>query len=164
MRVLRFTRAALSFILVAGCGSGDETESYTLTRVTGTVTLDGKPLDGAKVIFTPQGNRPDTPGSDMTGREGTYTIMYRGRAGVAKGKYSVLVAKTIQDGTDGAAPDAPGEFSESAALAAMKKQADLTADSVKRVARKTRPVSVSQTFDREVGDRATVLDFDLKKP
>lgn len=165
MRTRRFAAAALAAALAAGCGSGDETDYYALTPVGGTVTLDGKPLDGAKVIFTPQGNVPDTPGSDVTGKEGNYKVMYRGRSGVAKGKYSVLVSKTLGEVAVEEADDSgSGEFSEERALAAMKKAGELTAASVKRGAKKTKPLIVTQTFDREVGDKATVLDFDLKKP
>lgn len=164
MRTRRFAAVALAAALAAGCGSGDETDSYTLTPVTGTVSLDGRPLDGAKVIFTPQGNVPDTPGSDVTGKAGNYKIMYRGRAGVAKGKYSVLVSKTVGEvAADEAADSDSGAFSEERALAAMKKAADMTAASVKK-GKKTKPLVVTETFDREVGDAATVLDFDLKNP
>lgn len=162
MKSLRLA-AAVAAVLASGCGSGDETDDYALISVTGTVTLDGKPLDGAKVIFTPQGNVPDTPGSDVTGKGGNFKIMYRGRSGVARGKYSVLVSKTL----DGVAAEPPsddsGAFSEDAVLAAMKKQGELTAASVKKGAKKSRPLIVTQTFDREVGDKAEVFDFDLKK-
>lgn len=44
---------ALATALLAGCGTGDETDSYRLVQVSGHVTLDGKPLEGAKVLFTP---------------------------------------------------------------------------------------------------------------
>lgn len=163
MRYLRFTAAAVA-ALASGCGTGDETDYYALTPVSGTVTLDGKPLDGAKIIFTPQGNDPDTPGSDVSGREGNFKVMYRGRSGVAKGKYSVLVSKTVEGAADEAADDNTGEFSEAAVLAAMKKQGELTAAAVKHGARKARSVVVTETFNREVGDKATILDFDLKRP
>lgn len=164
MRTPKFAVAVLVATLAAGCGNGDETDYYTLTPVTGTVTLDGEPLDGAKVIFTPNGNVPDTPGSDITGKQGNYKIMYRGRSGVAKGKYSVQVSKTLGetaiddfDGSDS------GEFSAERAKAAMMRAAEQTAASVRPGAKKTKPIVVMQTFDREVGDKATVLDFDLKR-
>jgi len=158
----RFAAVALAAVLATGCGSGDETDYYALVPVTGTVTLDGKPLDGAKVIFSPKGNVPDTPGSDVTGKEGNYKIMYRGRSGVAKGNYSVQVSKTVgQTEVDDA--DDSGEFSEERAKAAMRRQAELTAASVKKGARKTKPVVVMETFDREVDGKSAVLDFDLKR-
>ena len=165
MRLPRFATAVLAASLAAGCGSGDETDYYALTPVTGTVTLDGRPLDGARIVFTPQGNVPDTPGSDVTGKEGNFKIMYRGRSGVSKGKYSVLISKTLEGAAEeGPAESSSGEYSEAAALAAMQKHAALTAASVKRGAKKGAPVIVSETFDREVGDKAEVFDFDLKKP
>lgn len=165
MRTRRFAAAALAAALAAGCGSGDETDYYTLTPVTGTVTVDGEPLAGAKVIFTPSGNVPDTPGSDVTGKAGNYTIMYRGRSGVAKGKYSVSIGKTVGEAAvdDGAVDESAG-FSEERAIAAMHKAAQQSTAFVKKGGKKTKPIVVGGTFDREVGDKATVLDFDLKKP
>jgi len=165
MRLLRFATIGLAVAFAPGCGSGDETDSYHLVPVTGNVTLDGKPLDGARVIFTPQGNSPDTPGSDTTGKEGNFRIMYRGRAGVAKGKYAILVSRTL----DGPAEpdDEPAETtsaSEAAVLGAMDKQTALVAAGVKSAAKRGRSVIVTKTFTREVGDKPEVFDFDLKKP
>lgn len=165
MRIRRIAPVALAAALVAGCGSGDETDYYALTPVTGTVTVDGEPLVGAKIIFTPSGNVPDTPGSDVTGKSGNYKIMYRGRAGVAKGKYSVSIGKTTGEAVVDEEPiDESAGFSEERALAAMNKAAAQSAAFVKRSGKKTKPIVVGGTFDREVGDAATVLDFDLKKP
>src|SRR5438105_558805 len=85
-----------SFSLVA-CGSGDETRSFKLVPVSGTVTLNGKPLAGATVVFAPEAaNKPSTPGSDTTGPEGNYKLMYRNRSGVAPGKYKVTVAMPLK--------------------------------------------------------------------
>jgi len=76
----------------SGCGSGDETSSYRLVPVTGTVTLNNKPLGGAKIDFLPDAsNQPMTPGGDTTGPEGNYRAMYRNRSGLAPGKYKVVV-------------------------------------------------------------------------
>jgi len=164
VKALRLPALALAAGLAAGCGSGDETDYYALIPVTGKVTLEGEPLAGAKVIFTPQGNVPDTPASDVTGKSGTYNVMYRGRAGVAKGKYSVLVSKTLGEAAEEVSADSPEGFSEERALAAMRKAAEQTAAFVKRGGKKTRPIVATETFDREVDGSAVVFDFDLKKP
>lgn len=165
MKLRRFSPVALVAALATGCGSGDETDYYALTPVTGTVTVDGEPLAGAKVIFAPQGNVPDTPGSDVTGKSGNYKIMYRGRAGVAKGKYSVSISKTTGEAAvdDGPVDESAG-FSEERAIAAMKRAAEQSAGFIKRGGKKTKPIVVGGTFEREVGSTATVLDFDVKKP
>jgi len=66
-----------------------------LVPVSGSVTLDGKPLEGATLSFVPvSGNVVNTPGSDVTGPDGNFTMTYNGRAGLAAGKYKVLVSKT----------------------------------------------------------------------
>ena len=57
--------------LIAGCGRSDLPE---LGTVSGTVSLDGKPLADAIVNFTPeQGGRPSTGQTDTTGH---YTLVY----------------------------------------------------------------------------------------
>src|SRR4051794_11871782 len=84
---------------LAGCGSGDETARIKLVPVSGTVTFNGKPLEGATVTFSPDSSNQDqTPGGDVTGPEGNYKAMFRGRSGLAPGKYHVLVSKTLLPG------------------------------------------------------------------
>jgi len=79
-----------------GCGSGDETARIKLVPVSGTVTHNGKPLEGAQITFSPEAdNQVATPGGDVTGPQGNYKAMFRGRFGLAPGKYKVLVSKTI---------------------------------------------------------------------
>lgn len=147
-------------LAVAGCGTGDETDSYKLVTVRGHVTLDGKPLEGAKVLFTPdEGNKPNTPGVDTTGKEGNYILMYRGRSGVAPGKYSVLVSKTF----DPAVLKASEEFKGDPVLEAMAKQQALVAQGVKSPGKRAVPGNVSGTFEREVAKAGEEFDFDLKK-
>jgi hypothetical protein len=76
-------------LVVVGCGDGP-----TLVPVSGVVTLDGKPLEGATLSFIPApGNAISTPGSDATGPTGNFKMSFNGRAGLAPGKYSVLVSK-----------------------------------------------------------------------
>lgn len=69
----RFARAACGLLLlsVCGCGTGDRPE---LGEVTGTVTLDGQPLIGVIVMFTPDEGRPATGQTDAFGK---YELVYR---------------------------------------------------------------------------------------
>jgi hypothetical protein len=93
---------------LAGCGSGDESDSFKLVSATGTVTHNGKPLDGALVVFTPEpGNKPSTPGRGETGSDGRYTVAFRGRSGVAPGKYLVSVTKATNPAGAGGAENDP---------------------------------------------------------
>lgn len=80
---------ACSF-LFAGCGESGP----ALVSVTGTVVQDGKPLEGAAVMFLPDGSSKDArPAEDTTGPEGTYKLLTGGRFGAVPGKYRVTVTK-----------------------------------------------------------------------
>ena len=73
----------------ASCDSGPD-----LQRVTGTLTVGGKPAQGATVVFHPKGNealsaiRP----SAMVGADGTYSLMSGDRQGAPPGEYVVTIA------------------------------------------------------------------------
>jgi len=84
--------AILLLTMLAGCGTGGP----EIVPVTGRVTLDGKPLEEATVVFQPaEGNRPSTSQTDADGR---YQLMYkRGVEGarVGKNKVSITVSHEI---------------------------------------------------------------------
>jgi hypothetical protein len=74
-----------------GCG-GDERK---LVPVSGTVTINGKPLRDAVITFLPaDSNKGALPGEDISGPEGNYKAMTRGRTGLAAGKYKVVVTRS----------------------------------------------------------------------
>jgi hypothetical protein len=80
--------------LVLGCGPvGPEVAS-----VEGTVTLDGKPLAEASVLFVNQSSRPAAAWTDKNGK---YRLMFdEGRAGAVPGESSVRIT-TARDGSEG---------------------------------------------------------------
>jgi len=89
----------LGVILAAGllgCGasSGD-------VPVTGTVTLDEKPLADAVVTFYPVGNTAGLGGAGRTGPDGKYTLTpARGGGGLPPGEYTVVISRLLRpDGT-----------------------------------------------------------------
>src|SRR5436305_5635610 len=91
---MRWVRMVAGFALTGliGCGGGTDDDNIKLVRVTGTITQNGKPLPNADVSFVPQtGNKDSTPGVDQTGPEGNYMVKYKGRTGVAPGKYQVII-------------------------------------------------------------------------
>jgi hypothetical protein len=150
---------ALVTALLAGCGTGDETDAYRLVPVSGNVTLDGKPLEGAKVMFTPSDeNKPNTPGVDVTGQEGNFKLMYRGRSGVAPGKYQVYVTKTVEP----AALAIPAEYQDNPMLAGMAKQGAMIQQKAKSGGKAAASFNVSSSFDREVSSKGEIFDFDIK--
>jgi hypothetical protein len=91
MHCFRSLAAAVLALLAAGCGGEG---GPTLVPVKGTVTFNGEPLEGATVTFIPEvTNAEQTSGGDVTGPQGNFKIKYRDRAGLAAGKYKVLVDK-----------------------------------------------------------------------
>jgi hypothetical protein len=76
----------LLMIPLAGCGSGGP----QVAPVTGTVTLDGKPLPNAEVVFAPvDGGRPSTA---RTVDGGQYELLFkRGQPGASVGPHTVRI-------------------------------------------------------------------------
>jgi hypothetical protein len=77
---------AILAIVVSGCGeSGPE-----LAPVEGTVTLDGRPLESADVIFQPEDQKPAS--FARTGADGHYELMRkRGVMGASIGQHTVRI-------------------------------------------------------------------------
>jgi hypothetical protein len=137
---------------LAGCG-GDETARIKLAPVTGTVTLNGKPLEGAEITFTPDGsNAKNTPASDVTGPDGNYKVIYRGRSGLAPGKYKVLVSKLFLP--PGVRSTDPQEFN--------MLQVAIESDPEGRGAGAKAPTQVKGEFEREVPPEGGSIDVDVK--
>jgi hypothetical protein len=72
-------------LLASGCSKG-------LVKVTGTVTLDDKPLEGAMVSFQPEDGGP--PANGFTGSDGTFRLTtYSTGDGARPGDYKVTITK-----------------------------------------------------------------------
>lgn len=95
----RLAAAALGLAVTVGCGGGET------VPVSGTVTLDGEPLDGATIVFTPQeGGRPSAARTDSNGY---YNLVYgRGAAGAVPGEHLVTISTYIEEDTDSDPEDA----------------------------------------------------------
>ena len=92
---VRFTLGiALSavFLLSAGCGDSGP----PLGKVTGQVTLDGKPLEGALVQFSPDaGGRGSFAATDASGR---YELIFNAdNKGALVGKHSVTITTASEE-------------------------------------------------------------------
>jgi hypothetical protein len=111
-RIYTSHRAILSLVfgLAVGCG---EPANPDLQPVTGTVTMDGKPLDSATVFFRPSGVTKGTGAFGKTDGGGKYTLRAdRGGEGTLEGTYDVIISREVNsDGTPvsdvAADPDAP---------------------------------------------------------
>lgn len=85
-------RSLCCFLLVvvclgwtAGCG-GDR---LPLGRVTGTVTLDGEPLERAEIVFQPEDGRPSYAKTDS---QGSYELMFGAdQPGAQIGRHRVMI-------------------------------------------------------------------------
>lgn len=76
-------------LVAAGCGPGRP----ALHGVTGEVSLDGKPVAGAGVLFCPEGGRPAAAVTDDQGRFRLRT--WRDADGTLAGTHVVCVTKTV---------------------------------------------------------------------
>ncbi|MEO2018121.1 MAG: carboxypeptidase-like regulatory domain-containing protein [Fuerstiella sp.] len=86
-----FLLSALAIACCVGCGGGGPTDQPDLADVSGTVTLDGKPLANAMVEFSPDGE--GRPSTGTTSSNGSYTLQYTANHSGAKiGVHSVTVS------------------------------------------------------------------------
>lgn len=92
--------------LLAGCGGADTEGRVPVYPVSGTLTMFGKPVDGATVAFAPQEGQPTAVGK--TDKDGNFQLTtYDYQDGAAAGRFnaviSLIVAKNdpkLGDGDD----------------------------------------------------------------
>lgn len=72
--------------MLTGCGPSNP---YTVVVVSGTLTLDGKPVPGVRMTFTPDEGRPSIATTDANGK---FKPWYRGQQdGIQTGKIKVTI-------------------------------------------------------------------------
>jgi hypothetical protein len=101
-RAVRFLVLALLLLAPAGCGKG-----YKLASVSGRVTMDGRPLAGAEVSFTPVDGGKDVPyASGMTDEQGNYKLSVGGSTsdGAVVGENLVRVSHDKRRGSKKVSP------------------------------------------------------------
>lgn len=101
-----FRILAIICLLVCGCGKSKGRPKIVQIPVTGTVTLDGKPLADADVLFLP----PEGMGgfSGRTSADGSYQLIgVAGGKAVCKGKCSVRISRMLKPDGTAPAPDEP---------------------------------------------------------
>ncbi len=149
---------------VVGCGG----DSVDLVPVTGIVTLNGQPFPGAEISFTPAADAPgSTTGMDVTGPEGNYKVQYKGRFGLAPGKYVVLVTKTSTPGGSSAGmpqmvDDAGNPIGEDPMMAEIAAASAAEGAGRGGAASQAAVTKVQETFEREVPAEGGTFDFDVK--
>jgi hypothetical protein len=153
------TAATLAFVALIGCG-GSEEDNFKLVKVTGTITKNGKPLADANVAFIPgTGNQNSTPGIDHSGPNGNYLLTFKGRTGVAPGKYKVIIEPSVELPGGG---KVPVELQKNPVMFEIAKRA--RANRHEAAATTAKQAGVKSEFDAEVEDQAVgvTLDFDIK--
>ena len=101
-----FVALVMSF---AGCG---KTVS-DIAPVTGRITLDGKPLEKADILFQPDGSKP--PSSGRTDADGRYQLVYkRGVMGGNVGSNTVQI--TISPDVVSNPPNIPARYNSESEL------------------------------------------------
>lgn len=75
-------------ILVFGCGVS---ENEKLIQVFGKITVDGKPAEGATLLFHPNGNSTSSVATGTATSDGKFKLITNTKAGIAAGKFNVTV-------------------------------------------------------------------------
>jgi hypothetical protein len=90
----RVAFVSMLWLTIAGCGpSGPE-----IASVSGRITMDGKPLPNATVVFIPENGRPAGASTDA---DGNYVLNFsQGRRGAIPGKNTIRIT-TQRDPTPG---------------------------------------------------------------
>jgi hypothetical protein len=76
---------------VAGCNTGP-----ALYPATGSVSFEGKPVDGASVTFISSDGQPAFATTDSSGN---YAMLTNGKPGVPAGEYKITVTKVANSST-----------------------------------------------------------------
>lgn len=104
MTITRFKLIGIYLIslLCIGCsGGGSDYKVPELLEVSGTVTLDSKPLTNATVIFSPQSGTQGNGAMGVTDDSGKYSLRHKSsKPGIEPGKYYVTFSKwALPDGS-----------------------------------------------------------------
>ncbi|QDT53470.1 hypothetical protein Pan44_14870 [Caulifigura coniformis] len=87
--------AAMTFLVLNLAGCGGPGDAPDLGQVTGTITMDGTPLSGVAVMFSPLDGRPAMGKTDA---EGKYELNYiRSTKGTKLGKNKVQIGNTEEE-------------------------------------------------------------------
>src|SRR5690606_9935638 len=86
-------RCALCLLCLAWALPGCSESGPPLGIVSGQVTLDGKPLEGAAIVFTPKAQAADAGSSrGKTGPDGQYSLSFGSRrSGAYLGEHNVII-------------------------------------------------------------------------
>ena len=92
-RLPRNACGALSSVILLALAAGCNRDGLHLVPVDGVVTLDGKPIADAGVLFSPADPKLGPPASGTTDADGKFTLMTNNRQGAAVGDHLVVIAR-----------------------------------------------------------------------
>lgn len=101
---IRWGAIAAAVIAVAAAGLVWNEMPPSLVSVTGTVTVDGKPLDAVEVYFWPSGrqdksDRQYRTATAITDANGRFVLKgFSGESGIAQGNYKVTFSRLVARG------------------------------------------------------------------
>ena len=117
-RLIGTTVAGMAALALLGCGNGES--ALDTVPVSGVVTLDGTPVEGANVVFAPTSGS-GTAASGVTDASGRYQLTTQDpNDGALAGSYVVMISKTETEPSAAAAAVKPGMSAEEATKAAME--------------------------------------------
>lgn len=117
LRVAKSMLVGLTVLTLVGCG---EKKTLDTVPVSGTVTLDGAPVEGANVVFAPTSGG-GSAASGVTDASGHYKLTTLDPGdGAMPGSYSVMISKTTTGDDATSAAVKPGMSDEEATKAAME--------------------------------------------
>jgi len=115
--------SVLGVVLFVGCGPND------IAQVTGKVTLDGEPLGGVEIRFTPTEGEKKTSSRAVTEADGTYTLKYTAEVeGALIGNHLVQVVNSIDNKEEGKELDKEAEAFRNKLPEKYYKNSDLSAE------------------------------------
>ncbi|WP_337174966.1 carboxypeptidase-like regulatory domain-containing protein [Paludisphaera sp.] len=145
-----------------GCDSGP-----ALVTVTGTVTMEGKPVSHAAVQFSPNpSNAVVLPGEAVTDADGHYRLISDERNGAVPGKYHVVISRAAGEPPSAPLPSEASEaFKDDPFMAALSSGAGSGAPAAAKKSKKGPIVpdaGTEFTFDIEVAGKGGAIDFVIK--
>ncbi|KAA0134236.1 hypothetical protein FYZ48_21885 [Gimesia chilikensis] len=93
-------------VFFTGCGGGTDDERPARTSVSGTVTYNGTPVEGASIAFVPVDQSNGRNANGLSNAEGLFQMgTFEGTDGVVPGDYQVMITKFETAETSEALPE-----------------------------------------------------------
>jgi hypothetical protein len=109
VRAIRIVACLAVMGSLMGCGKGPG--DAAVKSASGKVTLEGRPLEGARVLFLPDGSTAGFGGMGITDPAGEYQLKgTRGGVGVPPGEYKVVISRLVKP--DGTTPPPDAKLAE----------------------------------------------------